>query len=201
MRCTYSMIYLVILIHIWQQDLEVFDRIFWTCGSEDRWEVEQTISAFHITPRPNSSRISTSLVYKTVSILHYRSTLSPSNKYSHTLLQGKQLEPMANQLSLIKYALLVVALSLLSGGANSVPARHLLDTSLPEIAVPEIPDGLPDIPSLPKVELPPLPEIPTLPKPELPTFPIPEFPEVPGFPSIPSIPKDLPVPSVTTSNP
>ncbi|KAK3414117.1 hypothetical protein EUGRSUZ_I02624 [Eucalyptus grandis] len=106
---------------------------------------------------------------------------------------------MANLTSFIKYALLVIALSLLSGGANSVQARHLLDTSLPEIAVPQIPDGI--IPSLPQVELPPLPEIPTLPKPELPTFPVPELPEVPGFPSIPSIPKDLPVPSVTTSNP
>lgn len=116
---------------------------------------------------------------------------------------------MANQLSVIRYALLVLALTLLSSGGSSVRARHLLDTPLPEIPEPEIPGGLPDIPSLPepeipslpKVEVPPLPEIPTLPKPDLPSFPVPQLPKVPEMPSIPSIPKDLPVPSVTTTNP
>ncbi|KAI3439255.1 uncharacterized protein J3R85_004981 [Psidium guajava] len=105
---------------------------------------------------------------------------------------------MTNQLSLIKYALLFVALSLLSGGANSVRARHLLDTSLPEIPELEIPGCFLENPSLPKVELPPFPEIPAFPKCELPSFPVPEFPKVPDFPSIP---KDLPVPSVTNIHP
>ncbi|KAK3185147.1 hypothetical protein Dsin_032433 [Dipteronia sinensis] len=97
--------------------------------------------------------------------------------------------------------LVLITLSSMSFNTNMVAARHLLETTLPEI------------PTLPKLELPPLPkldllkpELPELPKPTLPELPkiseLPSFPHLPDLPkptlpTFPSLPKDIP----THSNP
>ncbi|KAJ4716818.1 periaxin-like [Melia azedarach] len=65
--------------------------------------------------------------------------------------------------------ILLIILSSIIYDIHLVGARHLLETTLPEIPKPE----------LPKFELPPLPH---LPKPELPQISKPELPQVPEFP-------------------
>ncbi|KAJ0093543.1 hypothetical protein Patl1_25834 [Pistacia atlantica] len=110
--------------------------------------------------------------------------------------------------------ILLITLSSLSYNANLVGARQLLDTPLPEVPKPK----LPELPPLPKVDLPPKPELPELPKPDLakiPELPKPELPkpELPAFPhlpdlpkptlpTIPNLPKDFPViPTHSVTNP
>lgn len=109
--------------------------------------------------------------------------------------------------------LLVVSLTSMFSTEVYVEARHLLETTLPELPKPELPSlpkvelPKPELPQLPKVELPPLPHVPTLPKPELPNFPKPElphFPELPHMPEVPelpkpvlpTLPKDMHIPSI-----
>ncbi|KAJ0034356.1 hypothetical protein Pint_25273 [Pistacia integerrima] len=100
--------------------------------------------------------------------------------------------------------ILLITLSSLSYNANLVGARQLLDTPLPEVPKPK----LPELPPLPKVDLPPKPELPELPKspelpkPELPAFPhLPDLPK-PTLPTIPNLPKDFPViPTHSVTNP
>ncbi|XP_031264832.1 protein PELPK1-like [Pistacia vera] len=111
--------------------------------------------------------------------------------------------------------ILLITLSSLSYNAYIMGARHLLETPLPEIPKPK----LPELPPLPKVELPQKPELPELPKPELPKIPelpkpelpkIPELPKVPELPAVPhlpdppkpTLPKDFPViPTHSTTDP
>ena len=88
--------------------------------------------------------------------------------------------------------LVLITLSSMSFNTNMVAARHLLETSLPEI-----PTLLkPELPPLPKLDL-PKPELPELPKPTLPELPKPELPKIPELPSFPHLP-DLPKPTLPT---
>ncbi|TXG54004.1 hypothetical protein EZV62_019260 [Acer yangbiense] len=88
--------------------------------------------------------------------------------------------------------LLLITLSSMIFNTNMVAARHLLETSLPEI--PTLPK--PELPPLPKLDL-PKPELPELPKPTLPELPKPELPKIPELPSFPHLP-DLPKPTLPT---
>lgn len=117
--------------------------------------------------------------------------------------------------SFISLTLLLIIFSSMSSNINFVGARHLMETTLPEIPKPELPElpplpkvELPTLPKLhlpeiPKPELPKLPELPEIPKPELPKVPeLPAFPHLPELPkptlpAIPSLPKDIPTHSTT----
>ncbi|KAJ0093818.1 hypothetical protein Patl1_25841 [Pistacia atlantica] len=98
--------------------------------------------------------------------------------------------------------ILLISLSSFSYNANLVGARQLLETPLPDLPKPK----LPELPPLPKVGLPPKPELPELPKPELPKLPElpkPELPAVPHLPSLPkpTLPKDFPIVPTHSTNP
>ncbi|XP_031269872.1 protein PELPK1-like [Pistacia vera] len=104
--------------------------------------------------------------------------------------------------------ILLISLSSFSYNANLVGARQLLETPLPDLPKPK----LPELPPLPKVGLPPKPELPELPNPELPRIPElpklpelpkPELPAVPHLPNLPkpTLPKDFPVVPTHSTNP
>ncbi|KAK3006313.1 hypothetical protein RJ639_016867 [Escallonia herrerae] len=119
--------------------------------------------------------------------------------FSDTLLLVNKSTMARSEHACILLMLSVVTLSLLNGSKIVAEARHLLETTLPELPKPE----LPELPSFPKVEMPPLPDFPSLPKPELPNVPeLPHLPEIhdlpkPTLPTIPALPKDIHFPSLS----
>ncbi|KAM7479022.1 hypothetical protein LguiA_027235 [Lonicera macranthoides] len=102
-----------------------------------------------------------------------------------------------NDASACRNAIITLS-SMMNGNKMVAEARHLLETTLPEIPKPE----LPKLPPLPKVELPhlpvfPQPDLPKVPQPEL--SKLPELPPLPKFPDLPkpTLPKEIPIPSLS----
>lgn len=160
-------------------------------------------------PNQKFCHLSPNIVYINVCHIHFLASQNIVLRHLFTV------SPMAcRKQSGISILLLIFTLSSIFGSRIQAEARHLLETTLPEVRKLEIPTlpkpelptlPKPEVPTLPKPELPTLPklEIPTLPKPELPTLPKPELPtlpkpEVPELPKFPELPK-LTVPEVPKS--
>ncbi|QHO02643.1 hypothetical protein HN51_037124 [Arachis hypogaea] len=90
----------------------------------------------------------------------------------------------------------ILSLVLLISSYNEVAnARNLLESTLPEPAIPSLP--IPELPTLPEIPKPELPTIPEIPKPELPQLPVPPLlkPELPAVPKV-ELPKVPEIPNL-----